>query len=111
LIDPVEPHLIAALDAFGVNGQQDLDAVTGPLRYLRGWDARVEPQRDATVTQVVWPPRQRGGNLGWGQGKLAGVLPDVPVSRGVEHSPVLAPEEPAVSCVTVTGDVSAQHGD
>jgi hypothetical protein len=58
-VNPFEPDPIAAFDAFGVDGEQDFNAVPGPLRYLRRWDASVEPQRDAAVVQIVGTPCQR----------------------------------------------------
>lgn len=54
-----EPDLIRAVDALGVDRQEYLDAVPGPLCDLGSWHASVEPQRDAAVPQVVWPQRQR----------------------------------------------------
>jgi hypothetical protein len=56
-VDVVEPDLIAAVDALGVDRQKHLDAVPGPLCDLGSWHASVEPQRDAAVPQVVWPQR------------------------------------------------------
>ena len=62
-IDGREPDLITAVDAFGVDGQEHFDAVSGPLCNLGSWHASVEPQGDAAVPQIVWPPGQRRGGL------------------------------------------------
>jgi hypothetical protein len=56
LVNAFEPDPIASLDALGVDGEQDLDTVPGPLGYLCRWDTRVEPQRDAAVAQIVRAP-------------------------------------------------------
>src|SRR5215472_12275529 len=69
-----------------------------------------QPQRDTAVAQIVRALGEGGGDLGWRQRKGSGVLPDVPVGRGVEHSPVLAAEQPAVWCRAVLGNVGAQDG-
>lgn len=56
-VDVVEPDLIAAVDALGVDRQKHLDAGPGPLCDLGSWHASVEPQRDAAVPQrrtTVW---------------------------------------------------------
>ncbi len=39
-VDAGEPDLIAAVDALGVDGEQDFDAVPGPFRDL----GRLEPE-------------------------------------------------------------------
>jgi hypothetical protein len=58
-VDPVEPDMIAAVDAIGVDREQDFHAVPGPFGYLGGGDSRVKPQRDASVAQVVRSAGQR----------------------------------------------------
>ena len=49
-VDVREPDLIAAVDAFGVDGEKHFDAMSGPLGDLGGRHASVEPQRDAAVS-------------------------------------------------------------
>jgi hypothetical protein len=48
-VDGREPDLIATVDAFGVDGEEHFDAVSGPLCDLGSWHASVEPQRDAAL--------------------------------------------------------------
>lgn len=42
-----------ASDAGGIGGEQDGNAVAGPLSDLGGWDAAVEPRGQAGLAQVV----------------------------------------------------------
>jgi hypothetical protein len=48
-----------AVDAVGVDAQQDLDRVAGPLGDLGRWDARVQPPGQARVPEVVDPGCER----------------------------------------------------
>jgi hypothetical protein len=57
--DPELGELVLADDAFGVDAQQDVDAVPGPLGHLGGVDATVQPGGQACVPQVVGPPGER----------------------------------------------------
>ena len=52
LVDQRVPDLIAAMNAFGIDGEEHLNAVPSPLCDLGRWDARVEAQRDAAVAKV-----------------------------------------------------------
>jgi hypothetical protein len=45
-----------AVDALGVDPEQDGDAVPGPLGDLGGRDTAVEPGGDAAVAKVIDPP-------------------------------------------------------
>lgn len=56
VFDPLPVELVAAVDALGVDTQQDVDAVAGPLGNLGGIDAGVQPGGQAGVAQVVGPP-------------------------------------------------------
>lgn len=57
--DPALGELVLARDALGVDAQQDVDAVPGPLGYL-GWvDAAIQPGGQASMPQVIGPPGQR----------------------------------------------------
>jgi hypothetical protein len=52
-------ELVLADDALGVDAQRDVHAVPGPLGYLGGVDATVQPGGQACVPQVVGPPGER----------------------------------------------------
>ena len=43
-VDVCEPDLIAAVNALGVDGEKNFDAVPGPLCDLSCWHASVKPQ-------------------------------------------------------------------
>ena len=52
----VDPHArcaLAAVNAVGVDLQQDLEAMPRPLGHLCGADAGIEPSADSGVSQVV----------------------------------------------------------
>ena len=55
-VDAVLGELVLAHDALGVDAQQYVHAVPGPLGHLGGVDAAVQPGGQAGVPQVVWPP-------------------------------------------------------
>ncbi len=57
--DPALGELVLARDALGVDPQQHVHAVTGPLRYLGGVDAAVQPCGQAGVPKVIRPPGER----------------------------------------------------
>ena len=61
--DALVDGVVLAVDAVGVDLEEDGDAVPGPARYLSRRHAGVEPQRDGGVAQVVGAARQRG--IGW----------------------------------------------
>lgn len=56
--------LVLAVDALGVDPQQDRDAVACPLGDLGGRDASAEPGGHACVAEVVDPPGERRSVLG-----------------------------------------------
>ena len=54
--DPALGELVLAHDALGVDPQEHVHAVAGPLGYLRGLDASVQPRGQAGMPKIVWPP-------------------------------------------------------
>jgi hypothetical protein len=59
--------LLGVGEAFGVNAEEDGDAVVGPFGDLGGGDAGVEPGGQACVPQVVRALSERRGLFGlWG---------------------------------------------
>jgi len=62
LANPGLGEFILAYDAFGIDPQQDFDAVPGPFRDLCRVYAAVQPRRQASMAEVVGPPGEgRGG--------------------------------------------------
>jgi hypothetical protein len=53
-VNAFEPNLITAVDALGVDREQNLDGVTGPFGDLGGWDARVQLRTNDEVTGFQW---------------------------------------------------------
>src|SRR6266567_157807 len=82
LEDPALGKLVLAYDALGVDPQQHVDAVPGPLGHLGRVDAAVEPCGQASVPKVVRPPSERGGLLRGTQSRLARFDPGAPVGDG-----------------------------
>ena len=62
--------VIAVVEAFGVDAEQDLDAVHRPLGDPGRGDPGRQPEGYGCVAQVVGPTGQGGGNLGGGQGRV-----------------------------------------
>jgi hypothetical protein len=56
-----------AHDALGVDAQQHVHAVPGPLGHLGGIDAAVQPGGQAGMAEVAWPPGEGRGLLSRGQ--------------------------------------------
>jgi hypothetical protein len=77
--DPALGELVLTRDALGVDPQQHVDAVPGPLRHLSGIDAAVQPRGQASVPEVIRAPCERGVLLGRGEGRLARFDPGAPV--------------------------------
>ena len=72
-VDAALGEVVLARDALGIDAQQYVHAVPGPLGHL-GWvDAAVQPCRQAGVPQVVWPPGERRGLLRGSEGQLVGL--------------------------------------
>jgi hypothetical protein len=80
--DPALRQFVLADDAFGIDPQQYVHAVPGPLGNLGRVDAAVEPGGQAGVPQVVRAPGERRGLLRGGQGRLARFGPGPPVGDG-----------------------------
>jgi hypothetical protein len=59
LADPALREFVLAHDALGVDLEQYIDAVSGPLGYLGGVDAAVQPRGQAGVPEVIRPPGER----------------------------------------------------
>lgn len=53
IFDAAEGGLLGVGEAFGVDAEEDGDAVAGPLGHLGGGYACVEPGGQAGVSQVV----------------------------------------------------------
>src|SRR5215470_726113 len=97
--DPALGELVLAYDAFGVDPQEHVHAVPGPLGYLGRVDAAVEPRGQAGVPEVIWAPRERGGLLDRGQRRLARFDPGAPAGDGRQFAAPYAVEQAAVrSC-------------
>jgi len=73
-------ELVLAHDALGVDPQQHVHAVPGPLRHLSGVDAAVEPRGQTGMPKVIGAPGEGRGLLGRGEGHLPGSDPGTPVS-------------------------------
>src|ERR1035438_2494841 len=72
-------YLVLAVDALGVDLEQDGDAVPGPLGDLGGRDSPVEPCRDAGVPEVVDALGQRGRIFAGGKCDVACLVPHATV--------------------------------
>jgi hypothetical protein len=68
-----------AVDAVGVDLEQDPDAVAGAAGDFGGGDPGVEPWGHGGVPEVVGAAGRRGCLLGGGERDGAGVLPDFPI--------------------------------
>src|SRR6266566_1262590 len=68
--------VLLAGDALGVDPQQDVDLVPGPVGYLRWCDAGVQPGGDRRVTQVVGAAGQQRRRLWAGEGRGRGLVED-----------------------------------
>ena len=75
LADLAQGGLFGVGEAFGVDAEEDGDAVAGPFGDLGGGDAGVEPGGQAGVAQVVGAFGQWGGGFGGGERGLAGLVP------------------------------------
>src|SRR5215831_17282758 len=93
LVDPVVPELLVAVDASGIDPQQDGDAMTGPPGDLGSGDARVEAEGDAAVPQIVGAACQRRCDLGSAERGAAGLLPDPAVDALAEYRVTAAVEQ------------------
>jgi hypothetical protein len=59
LADPALREFVLAHDALGVDLEQYIDPVPGPLGYLGGVNAAVQPRGQTGVPEVIRPPGER----------------------------------------------------
>jgi len=86
-------EFVLAHDALGIDPQQYVHAVSGPLGYLGRVDAAVEPRGQAGMAEVVRAPGERRGLLCCGEGRLTRSDPGPPVGdRGQIAAPDAAEE-------------------
>jgi hypothetical protein len=100
-----------AVDAVGVDLEQDRDAVPGAAGDFGGGDAGVQPQGDGGVPQVVGAAGQRGGVLGGGEGGGAGGGPVVAVGAVLDDAAACGAEDPPVRGGAVALEVGAEDLD
>lgn len=103
--------LTLSVNALGVDPKHDVDAVTGALRRFRGVDPGVEPEGHGRVAQVIWPGRERRGDLLGRQRVRPCLLPDLRVGRGRDDAAGPRAEEPTVLGRPVRLQVRAQDRD
>src|ERR1039457_4588879 len=96
--DAAEGGLFGVGEAFGVDAEEDGDAVACPFGDLGGGDACVQPGGQAGVPQVVGPFAEGGCGFGWAECRLAGSLPGAAVDGVGEEATGLAAEQSAVGC-------------
>ena len=71
--DPALGEFVLADDTLGVDPQEHIHAVPGPLRYLGGVDAAIQPRGQAGMPEIVRAPGERRGLLRGTQSRLAGI--------------------------------------
>jgi hypothetical protein len=102
---------LLAGDALGVDPQQDINAMTGPLRHLRCGHPAVEPRGRRGVAQVVWPARERRGDLCGRQRAGASEASGMAADALRERATAGTADQPAVRGRAVLGQVRVQeHG-
>jgi hypothetical protein len=57
--DPLVDDVLLAVDALGIDPEQDVHPMAGTGGHLWSGYAAVEPERDGRVSQVVRPPGER----------------------------------------------------
>ena len=70
-LDPLHGGGFRVVEALGIDPEEYVDAVSGPLRDLSRGDSGGQPGRQAGVPEVVRPSRQGRGDLIGGQRLLA----------------------------------------
>src|SRR5215813_10031404 len=98
-------ELVLAHNALGVDPQQHVHAVPGPLGYLGRVDAAVEPRGQAGVPEVIWAPRERGGLLRGAQSRLTRFDPGASVGDRRQFAASYAVEQAAVRTCGEIGKV------
>src|SRR6266568_8499840 len=91
--DTAHGDLVLAVEALGIDTEQHLDAVAGPLCHLGRGHSPVEPGRQACVPKIVRPARELGAVLLVRQRSLARLLPCPPVGDGGKRAALDATEE------------------
>ena len=110
-VDAALGKLVLARDALGVDAQQHVHAVPGPLGHLGGIDAAVEPGGQAGEPQVVWPPGEGRGLLRRGERQLAGFGPGAAVGdRGQLAAPHTGEEAAIVARAEVRQMIAQKPG-
>jgi hypothetical protein len=111
ILDAPLGRLLLAVDALGVDPQQDIDAVPGPLGDLRRCDPGVEPGRDGSVPERVGDHGQRRGSLPLGERLPASRVEDLQIDVLGDDSPARADEDPAPAPGREGGEVRPQEPD
>jgi hypothetical protein len=86
-----EPPVVVTVNAMGVDAEQDLDRVPGPLGDQGRRHARVEPPGDAGMAEVVRPTSQWRADLRLGQNFGACTLQHPPQRRRLIKAAPAAP--------------------
>ena len=100
-----------AVDASGIDPQQDRHAVTRSPGHLGRGDSRVEAERDAAVAQIVGTACQRRGSLRFSERGGAGSLPNTAVAALAEDGAVATVKEPTVWRGAELVEVRAEQGN
>src|SRR5215831_13359013 len=91
--------LVLPVEALGIDAEQHLDAMAGPLRHLGCGHSPVEPGGQACVAKVVRPARELRAVLLIRQGSLTRLLPCPPVGDGGQRATLDSLEE-RIRCLT-----------
>lgn len=95
-LDAAFGFVLLAVDAPGIDPQQHVDAVTGPLSDLRCGHSGVQPGGDRRVPQIIGAPGQQRRPFLADEGGGAGLVEDLEVSPVVEEATAWAGEDAAV---------------
>jgi len=80
-LDACPRDIILAVDALGVDPEEDIHAVPGPLGDLGRRDPGIQPSRNGCVAQVVRVLGQRRGEFGIGTVSAYGITLEYSVLR------------------------------
>jgi hypothetical protein len=100
-----------AVDAVGIDLEQDGDRVPGAAGDFGGGDPGVEPEGHGGVAEVVGAAGEGGCVLGGGERGGAGGLPDGAVGAVLDESAAAGAEYPPVGGRAVGAEVPLEHGD
>jgi hypothetical protein len=109
LLEAFEGGLFGVGEAFGVDAEEDGDAVACPFGDLGRGDGGVEPGGQAGVAEVVRTFGERGFVLGWGEDGLAGFVPGAADDGVGGEVAAFGAEQAAVGCGAVFGEVLAEQ--